>query len=551
LRVARAVSFLRVGRRNPVILGVRYNSEKKNIIDDKFMDLLMNAGIDGADIQADEGQKTQTQDALDLTFEDVPLGETSLGEETKGSDSETESDDTESSDDEITNDQKIRKIQLLIRKSYTPKASAEVLRALEDKSNWKNLEHTIHRQLGSKLRVHGYNDAAERSGFNVNKVVRTVAQAFKNETKQRFDTDNDMSHDVGSDAGENVASDVGANEGPVLPTHLDEILGDRDANDPELEDKMRQWKELLGSSFDPDFSPRMNMDSNAAAKISKEIGKRPKVEKDALLEELYASEPEDQEDKDKKTEQKSFYEKLKEKIEVEGDNYIKEEEARPTLKKFCKPAIRKWAEDAYGALVGRGHYNSHGEWIQLNRIDQEMDKESYALATQDMTVPAYTFRVVGVPGDTTRSVKRGYIPPPCRTRIPADLVGRYRFGITAEMVENMQLSDKIKKVISFAYASHTEIKRARLEDAIKKFGKRENDTGNTAVQLCMLNQKVRHLEEHVTIHRKDQNAHRQLRLYISKRRRLYKYLKRKDLSTYYNVLKDQVLEDKFLMYKNE
>jgi len=251
-------------------------------------------------------KKTQTQDALDLTFEDVPLGETSLGEETKGSDSETESDDTESSDDEITNDQKIRKIQLLIRKSYTPKASAEVLRALEDKSNWKNLEHTIHRQLGSKLRVHGYNDAAERSGFNVNKVVRTVAQAFKNETKQRFDTDNDMSHDVGSDAGENVASDVGANEGPVLPTHLDEILGDRDANDPELEDKMRQWKELLGSSFDPDFSPRMNMDSNAAAKISREIGKRPKVEKDALLEELYASEPEDQEDKDKKNRTEIF-----------------------------------------------------------------------------------------------------------------------------------------------------------------------------------------------------------------------------------------------------
>ena len=67
----------------------------------------------------------------------------------------------------------------------------------------------------------------------------------------------------------------------------------------------------------------------------------------------------------------------------------------------------------------------------------------------------------------------------------------------------------------------------------------------------MLNEKVRHLEKHVEIHKKDQNAKRQLRIIISKRRRLYKYLKRRDLTTYYNVLKDQVMDDKFLMHANE
>lgn len=221
------------------------------------------------------------------------------------------------------------------------------------------------------------------------------------------------------------------------------------------------------------------------------------------------------------------------------------------MKRFCKPVLRKWVDDAVGALVGKGRYDEEGNWVQLNQIDVELQKNVYEKATQDITVPAYTFRVVGVPGNKTRSVKRAYNPPPLRTRIPADLVGRYRFGITPEIVENMNLSEKIKKVISYAYATHTEIKRSRLDDAIEKFGRRENDCGNTAVQLCMLNIKVRHLEEHLAVHKKDQNAHRQLRLIVSKRRRLYKYLKRRDLTTYYNVLKDQVVEDKFLMHKNE
>jgi ribosomal protein S15P/S13E len=53
------------------------------------------------------------------------------------------------------------------------------------------------------------------------------------------------------------------------------------------------------------------------------------------------------------------------------------------------------------------------------------------------------------------------------------------------------------------------------------------------------------------VHRKDQNAKRRLLITISRRRRLSKYLKRRDLSTYYAVLKDQVLEDQFLMHDNE
>lgn len=66
----------------------------------------------------------------------------------------------------------------------------------------------------------------------------------------------------------------------------------------------------------------------------------------------------------------------------------------------------------------------------------------------------------------------------------------------------------------------------------------------------MLTQRVRSLEAHVAVHKKDQGAKRQLRIVVSKRRRLYKYLKRKDLTAYYNVIKDQVVDDKFLMFEN-
>jgi small subunit ribosomal protein S15 len=90
-----------------------------------------------------------------------------------------------------------------------------------------------------------------------------------------------------------------------------------------------------------------------------------------------------------------------------------------------------------------------------------------------------------------------------------------------------------------------------MTDIVQKWGKAPNDTGNTCVQLALLTQKVRYLEEHLQQHRKDHCARRRLAIVVANRRNLFKYLKRKDVAAYYELLKDQVVEDKFLMHKNE
>jgi len=520
------------------------------------MELLMSVGIEGGDIVVEEPEaKTEAQETSTFDAEQQQAAYTATKE----------------------NEGKILTLQNLIRKNYTPKASQELLEQLQDKSKWSEIQLQLQSQLGSYL-PSDRTAFDRRRNFNLEKALNNVTEAFKHSLRNQSSyedlSDETLLKSSADFAKKQYSGDSDVLDSEDLDENVDEIealdTADENADDSDdvdfaegiqqysgdpgnvdYADQIQRFQDELARSFDAGFSPRSEMSSEIANEIVSEASKRSKAEQDMILEALYASDPEDPEDakKDAKNERKSMFEKISEKIELEGDSYVVPEEVRAPLSRYCKPELRRWVEDAVGALVGKGFYNDKGDWIQISRIDREKDPESYEHATEDRTIPAYTFRVVGVPGNKSRETKRSYIPPPLRNRIPADLVGRYRFGITPELVENMQLSDKIKKVISYAYATETEIKRARLEDAITKFGKRPNDCGNTAVQLCMLNQRLRSLEEHVKVHKKDQNAKRQLRIVISKRRRLYKYLKRRDLTTYYSVLKDQVVEDKYYMYE--
>merc|ERR1712137_933054 len=463
-----------------LVLRRSFADDKKNVIDDAFMELLMDAGIDQDDVVADSGAESspaktsKEYSALDQTF---------TGEGASHSNQITEA-----------------SFRLKNVKRAVSLEKAEEL--LKDPSTWKDNYRILRHQLDQEPLL----DAVTRDQVD--------------SSKEGVDQDSEVE---------------------------DEALGS-------LSSAMTQQKmELLvaeiasADDYDPLSPPRAHLSDSTAIRIRREIDNKPEVQREALLRELYGVDN----DKEVKSNQ-SFFEKFTEKLNSEGDQYVKEEDVRITLKKFAEPPLRKWMTDAHGALVGKGYYNEYGKWVQYNQFDAEKDPRSYLHAiNNDYILPAYTFRVAGLPESSKRTVKRAYNPPPARTRIPADLVGRYRFGITPKMVEEMELSDKIKRVISYTYASLREIRKARFDDAVEKFGAKANDSGNTAVQLCMLNAKVRHLQEHCAVHRKDQNAKRRLLITISRRRRLYKYLKRRDLSTYYEVLKDQVQEDDFLMHANE
>ncbi len=75
------------------------------------------------------------------------------------------------------------------------------------------------------------------------------------------------------------------------------------------------------------------------------------------------------------------------------------------------------------------------------------------------------------------------------------------------------------------------------KDAIvKEFGGDSKNTGSTEVQIALLTARIKDLTEHFKENKKDHNSRRGLLKMVGARRRLLKYLKRKDLEGYRELL---------------
>lgn len=73
---------------------------------------------------------------------------------------------------------------------------------------------------------------------------------------------------------------------------------------------------------------------------------------------------------------------------------------------------------------------------------------------------------------------------------------------------------------------------------VSKFGANENDTGNTRVQVALLTERIKQLTAHVKQFPKDTGASRGLIKIVGQRRKLLKYLQRKDLEGYRALIKE-------------
>ena len=75
------------------------------------------------------------------------------------------------------------------------------------------------------------------------------------------------------------------------------------------------------------------------------------------------------------------------------------------------------------------------------------------------------------------------------------------------------------------------------KEIIKDFGKNNTDTGSTEVQVALLTKKINELSEHFKTHKKDHHSRRGLLGMINNRRKLLKYLKRKNEEGYQELIK--------------
>jgi small subunit ribosomal protein S15 len=74
--------------------------------------------------------------------------------------------------------------------------------------------------------------------------------------------------------------------------------------------------------------------------------------------------------------------------------------------------------------------------------------------------------------------------------------------------------------------------RQKKEEIVKSYRKSDTDTGSSAVQIALLTERIKKLTEHLNVHKKDFGSQRGLRKMVGQRRRLLKYVKRRDLTAY-------------------
>jgi small subunit ribosomal protein S15 len=69
-------------------------------------------------------------------------------------------------------------------------------------------------------------------------------------------------------------------------------------------------------------------------------------------------------------------------------------------------------------------------------------------------------------------------------------------------------------------------------EVIAEFGKNEKDSGNTEVQIALLDARIKHLTAHLKVHKHDFHTQRGLMQILGKQARLKTYLRNTDIDRY-------------------
>ncbi len=76
------------------------------------------------------------------------------------------------------------------------------------------------------------------------------------------------------------------------------------------------------------------------------------------------------------------------------------------------------------------------------------------------------------------------------------------------------------------------IKNLKKTEIIKKYKRKDSDTGSPEVQIAILTERINKLLGHLKENSKDHHSRRGLLMMVGRRKRLMNYLHRKDLKRY-------------------
>jgi len=84
---------------------------------------------------------------------------------------------------------------------------------------------------------------------------------------------------------------------------------------------------------------------------------------------------------------------------------------------------------------------------------------------------------------------------------------------------------------------------AKKQEIVKQFGRNENDTGSSEVQIALISARITELTEHLKSFKKDHASRLGLLKLVGQRRRLMRYLKRTDKDSYMKTIEALGIRD--------
>ena len=85
--------------------------------------------------------------------------------------------------------------------------------------------------------------------------------------------------------------------------------------------------------------------------------------------------------------------------------------------------------------------------------------------------------------------------------------------------------------------------QAKKQEIVAQYGRTENDTGSSEVQIALLTARIVELTEHLKIFKKDHASRLGLLKLVGQRRRLMKYFKRTNKDAYNKLVSDLGIRD--------
>ncbi len=80
-------------------------------------------------------------------------------------------------------------------------------------------------------------------------------------------------------------------------------------------------------------------------------------------------------------------------------------------------------------------------------------------------------------------------------------------------------------------------------NVIKEFSESEKNTGSSEVQIALMSKRITYLTEHLKVQKKDHSSRLGLLKIVSSRKRLLKYLKKTNLTSYKATIEKLSIRD--------